>query len=236
MIFNMKKYTAATVLMGLVFHAGLVQAQVPVYPNKNFHWPQLKEMLAADDRLNDGGLEEADFLKVGLLRGLIIGKYDDDSGKHICGPDNISYPQLLNAVRESVKKESQKNMDRTVGNYVFSALSSKYPCGYIAWDADLGPAIWTGEDLKKGIEAYDRVKSGKPLPGDGQIAAEFNGFVLAQTGFYLFRNVCIPPKTTTAQLTDMVSQLTKKDTSYIKFPARDVVRVSLQYGFPCKKQ
>ena len=81
----MKNLAVAAVFMGSLFHISMAQAQAPADPKK-FNGPQLQALLAADDRINAGGLEEADFKKVGLLRGFIVGVHDTISGDSGCTP------------------------------------------------------------------------------------------------------------------------------------------------------
>ena len=117
----MKNLAVAAVFMGSLFHISMAQAQAPADPKK-FNGPQLQALLVADDRINAGGLEEADFKKVGLLRGFIVGVHDTISGDSGCTPPNISYPDLLELVRERVK-EIPQYIDRSVGFFVNTAIT-----------------------------------------------------------------------------------------------------------------
>ena len=232
-IVGMKNLAVTAISAGFLLHIGLAQAQAPADPKK-FNGPQLQALLVADDRINAGGLEEADFKKVGLLRGFIVGVHDTISGDSGCTPPNISYSDLLELVRERVKEVPQY-IDRSVGFFVNTAITFKYSClGAKKGASESSPKLWTGQDLKKRLDAHDRAKSGKPLPGDGQTVAELTGLVLGVAYELSVFNACPPPKTTTAQLVEAVSEVNKKNPRYVEHSAAVGVGVPLKYKYPCK--
>jgi hypothetical protein len=88
---------------------------------------QLKELADADDRIEIGNTQPADYQKVGSLTGFVVGVHDAVDGILVCTPNQVKVGQIVGMVKKYVRENPDK-WNRAASTLVINALSSAFPC------------------------------------------------------------------------------------------------------------
>ncbi|MBK7051880.1 MAG: hypothetical protein IPH54_14695 [Rhodoferax sp.] len=96
--------------------------------------------------------------------------------------------------------------------------------------------FFTGNDLKKWADAYNRIAQGTGAGNDNRWASYFQGYVIGVADASEGDLICVPTGTSTAQLTAMVVKFLNDHPEAWGKSASILVMYSLVPDFPCNKK